>query len=88
MKYYDLCEVCNFSEEPEIYIVNDDFSEEEIEWNRLLNKYVSYDYQYIYDEDEDIIGVNANIVLTQDELDEALVLSVSVERFAKIRVRV
>ena len=87
MTFYEFCEICNFNEDPEIYVIGDNLSETYIDWNRAVNKYVSKDYEYIYDDDEEIIGVKAEIVISEDELQDAIVLGMDVDRCAKIRVR-
>jgi len=87
MKFFELCEICNFNEEPEIYVENTDCSVSWINWNGTINKYVSDDYKYIYDDDEEIIGVNAEIVLSEEDLQNATVVNMDIGKWAKIKVR-
>lgn len=88
MKFYELTSFCTFSEEPEIFVVRDKRKEIPIEWNSTLQKYVSSDYEYIYDEDEEIVGVNAEIVLSEDDLDyRAEVVRMEIGKWAKIKVK-
>ena len=90
MKFYELCEICNFHDDPKIYVVREDLPEKSIEWDCTVSKYVSNDYKYIYNEDEDIIGVNAEIVISEDKLQNAEILEMDIGRWvsrATIRVR-
>ena len=87
MKFYELCEICNFNEDPEIYVANNDGSVSYIDWNKAVNKYVSNDYEYIYNDDEEIVGVTAEIVLSEEELQNAEVLKMDIGKWAKIKVK-
>ena len=78
MKMSELYEVCSFSKEPEIIVINNDYTETAIEWNNIAEKWVSNDYKYIYDDNDDIIDVTAGIMLSLNQLDKVEIVSVNV----------
>lgn len=86
MKFWELTDFCRFSEDPKIYVMCDNGKEKRVNWNCTADKYVSNDYEYIYNEDEDVIGVNAEIVISEEDLQNAEVIEMKVDRWAEIKV--